>query len=517
MITNGRVQLYPFLRVALMLVVGVVVGEAYSSSVAQIVYASVAVALVVASLFCWRKPVLQTCLVFVAVTVVGAWYTAHYVKVHETVLPKHDVETRVAVMSRPVVKGRVVRFDALGVGGACNGRMLKVTLLRDDGVPCADSVRLGDGLVLWSVLKSPADVTRSQRGRFDYSLWLRTHDFVAQTFVLPGNWKTEVLRLTSVSKVQRLRLAALRLRDRLLKNIGSTLDDETLAVVSAMALGDKSSLDKELKERYSVSGASHLLALSGLHLSVIYVVLSLIVVRRRWNVWGQVAAVAAIWGYVLLVGMPASVVRAALMITLYASAAAAGNDGMVGNNIGIAATLMLLFNPYCLWDVGFQMSFAAVLAIFVFFLPIYRVVPKEWTFTHCFGRWVWTVVAVSVAAQIGVAPLVLYYFGRFSCYFLLTNIVAIPLATVVIYLALTFLCTSFVPYVSTAVALVLGWAVKLLDWSVGAVASLPGASIDGLYVGRLQLFLIYVFIGCMYMVSRYCWKVYCFLHYRVNR
>ena len=178
---------------------------------------------------------------------------------------------------------------------------------------------------------------------------------------------------------------------------------------------------------------------------------------------------------------------------------------------------MLLFNPYCLWDVGFQMSFAAVLAIFVFFLPIYRVVPKEWTFTHCFGRWVWTVVAVSVAAQLGVAPLVLYYFGRFSCYILLTNIVAIPLATVVIYLSLAFLCTSFVPYVSTAVALVLGWAVKLLDWSVGAVASLPGASIDGLYVGRLQLFLIYVFIGCMYMVSRYCWKVYCFLHYRVNR
>ena len=521
---NGPEQLYPFLRVAPMFAVGLLVGEAFCGPTAQTAYLA-AVAALLGVYFCFRRrPVAQTLTLFVAIVAVGAWRMASFVGSRDVALADGPVETRVVVMSRPVVKGKVVRLDAVGVGGQCNGRLVRVALLRSDGRPCADSVRVGDGLVLWSQLEAPANYPsaagrRSQesRGHFDYAQWMRTHGFVAQTFVLPGNWRCATLELGSIGRVQRLRLVALRLRERLLHMAGEGLDGETSAVVTAMALGEKTALGRDLRDRYSVSGVSHLLALSGLHLSVIYMVLSFLFVRRRWNVWGQAVAVAAIWAYVLLVGMPPSVVRAAIMITLCAAGAVMGSKAVVGNNIGIAATLMMFFNPYCLWDVGFQLSFVAVLSIFALFGPLYRVIPAEWLFCHRVGRWAWTMTCVSVAAQIGVTPLVLYYFGRFSCYFLLTNFVAIPLATLVVYLALAFFCLSFVPYVSAALATCLSAVVAALDWVVGAVAALPGSSIEELYVSKLQVCLLYFVIGCLCFVARYLWILYCFYTYRVRR
>ena len=521
---NGPEQLYPFLRVAPMFAVGLLVGEAFCGPAAQTAYLA-AVAALLGVYFCFRqRPVAQTLTLFVAIVAVGAWRMASFVGSRDVALADGPVATNVVVMSRPVVKGKVVRLDAVVVGGRCNGRMVRVALLRSDGRPCADSVRVGDGLQLWSQLKVPVNYLPASDSRqsagfahFDYAQWMRTHGFVAQTFVLPDNWRRVTLSLASISGVQRLRLVALRLRERLLRRVGEGFDGETSAVVTAMALGEKSALGRDLRDRYSVAGVSHLLALSGLHLSVIYMALSLLFVRRRWNAWGQALAVAAVWAYVLLVGMPPSVVRAAIMITLCAAGAVMGNKAVVGNNIGIAATLMMFSNPYCLWDVGFQLSFAAVLSIFLFYGPLFRVVPAEWMLAHRMGRWVWSVTCVSVSAQIGVTPLVLYHFGRFSCYFLLTNLVAIPLATLVIYLALAFFCLSFVPYVSAALAAGLTAGVKALDWVVVTVAALPGSSIEGLYVGRLQVCLLYFVIGCLCFVVRYLWILYCFYTYRVRR
>ena len=262
------------------------------------------------------------------------------------------------------------------------------------------------------------------------------------------------------------------------------------AVVAAMALGDKSALTKELKEVYAVTGASHVLALSGLHLGIIYTLLSLLIVGRRWQMVSQMLIVLCIWAFVFLVGMSTSVVRSATMLTVYALLSLGYRDKMTVNTLAFTAIVMLMVHPLSLYDVGFQMSFMAVLAILVFMPLLEGLFPTEYLLTHQSVRWLWSMVAVSVSAQIGVAPLIAYYFGRFSTFFLLTNFIVIPAATLILWL-------SPVVLLFPSLAYLLLYIVKCLNTVLGQMAAWPGASIEALHPTVLQTVMIYVVILCI--------------------
>ena len=297
---------------------------------------------------------------------------------------------------------------------------------------------------------------------------------------------------SSVSRLDRSKTYFLAQRAKLLDRLSeSGVDGSVYAVVAAMTLGDKSQLTKELRDTYAVSGASHILALSGLHLGIIYTLLSLLLSRRRWQVISQVVIIVCIWLFVFLVGMSASVVRSAVMITVYALLSLGHRDKMSVNTLAFAAIVMLLFNPKSLFDVGFQLSFMAVLAILLFYPLFESVWSQQLLFGHRLFRWLWTTLAVSCAAQIGVAPLIAYYFGRFSCYFLLTNLVVVPAATLILYLSLLVLLIPSLAYLLIYIVDVLN---QLLLW----ITMLPGASIEGLHPTLLQVWMTYVIIGAVY-------------------
>ena len=297
---------------------------------------------------------------------------------------------------------------------------------------------------------------------------------------------------SSVSRLDRSKTYFLAQRAKLLDRLSeSGVDGSVYAVVAAMTLGDKSQLTKELRDTYAVSGASHILALSGLHLGIIYTLLSLLLSRRRWQVISQVVIIVCIWLFVFLVGMSASVVRSAVMITVYALLSLGHRDKMSVNTLAFAAIVMLLFNPKSLFDVGFQLSFMAVLAILLFYPLFESVWSQQFLFGHRLFRWLWTTLAVSCAAQIGVAPLIAYYFGRFSCYFLLTNLVVVPAATLILYLSLLVLLIPSLAYLLIYIVDVLN---QLLLW----ITMLPGASIEGLHPTLLQVWMTYVIIGAVY-------------------
>ena len=297
---------------------------------------------------------------------------------------------------------------------------------------------------------------------------------------------------SSVSRLDRSKTYFLAQRAKLLDRLSeSGVDGSVYAVVAAMTLGDKSQLTKELRDTYAVSGASHILALSGLHLGIIYTLLSLLLSRRRWQVISQVVIIVCIWQFVFLVGMSASVVRSAVMITVYALLSLGHRDKMSVNTLAFAAIVMLLFNPKSLFDVGFQLSFMAVLAILLFYPLFESVWSQQFLFGHRLFRWLWTTLAVSCAAQIGVAPLIAYYFGRFSCYFLLTNLVVVPAATLILYLSLLVLLIPSLAYLLIYIVDALN---QLLLW----ITMLPGASIEGLHPTLLQVWMTYVIIGAVY-------------------
>ena len=294
------------------------------------------------------------------------------------------------------------------------------------------------------------------------------------------------------SRIERIQQYFLHQRTLLLQRLESSgLSGDQYAIVSAMALGDKSALTHELKDTYSKTGASHILALSGLHLGIIYALLSLLVVGRRWQLMTQVAIILSIWAFVFLVGMSASVVRSAVMLTVYALLAIGHRQKMSVNTLTFTAIVMLLISPQALFDVGFQMSFMAVFAILLFVPLFYRPFSAEYLMTHRIVSWLWGMVAVSIAAQIGVAPLIAYYFGRFSCYFLLTNFIVIPAATLILYLSLA---TLLIPSIGVLLASIVG----LLNTTLSYISTIPGATIEGLHPSVMLTVSIYGIIFATY-------------------
>ena len=305
----------------------------------------------------------------------------------------------------------------------------------------------------------------------------------------------------SFSHMERVQQRCLVYRQELLDRYRTqTAEEEQFAVLAAMTLGDKSALTKELRETYSVTGASHILALSGLHLGIIYLLLFRLTLGRRRSWLSQVIIILSIWAFAFLTGLSTSVIRSATMISIYALFSVGGRHRSPVNILCFTAIVMLLVNPASLFDIGFQLSFSAVLAILLL-MPLFEsFFPEHYFEGRPLQHYVYNMVGLSVAAQIGVAPLIAFYFGRFSTYFLLTNFIVIPAATMILYGALLVLM------IPSLAPVLLGF-VGILNKALGWVSQMPCASIDGLHPSVLQICLLYVVFFCVYFSLRILQRV----------
>ncbi len=353
----------------------------------------------------------------------------------------------------------------------------------------------------------------TKTGNFNYERWLKSHSYVARMTAYGDNIIGDsVNRIGDVDFIERVGIKAKILRQKILNAFHDEgLEDENFAIVAAMGFGDKSSLTEATRDVFSRTGAAHLLALSGMHLGILYVLLSMLLSRLNIffgnkfdaQFWGQIIVICTIWTYVVLVGMPQSVVRSAVMITLYAAISSSSRQKMSLNTLAVTAIVMLVVNPMSIWDVGFQMSFMAMVGIFVFHTPIYNIISIEWLFDHPFLRKIWALVCVSVAAQIGTMPLSVYYFGRIPVLFLLTNLVAIPLVTMLLYCVFLALVLWFVPFVRAIMLLSVQGLTWCLTKSLGLFANWDIVSINNISINWIQMMLIYMMIIVVaIMISR---------------
>ena len=468
---------------AVAFVIGIIAGQHAELSACWLLF----IISLVAALCLGRWPLWRTVSVLLCVAALGSVRSATVRQQHDRVTwPDAFVSYEAVVVSEVAEKPKTVAVDVVIAG---DGRKLKCYIAKDD-----ESLRLtvGDRLKLCSRIDRNGEW---QRGAFDYRRYLEIRGFSGQTFVRAGNWQLLPQSWQGLSAFQRLKLRFLCHRHALLERYRMMgVDGEAYAVVAAMTLGDKSAMTSDLREVYAVSGASHVLALSGLHLGIIYMVLSLLVVGRRFRAVTQVLAVLGIWAFVLLAGMPTSVVRSAVMISSFALLSLFGRNRASLNALALAALLILLVNPYSLYDVGFQLSFMAVLAIVTVQPLLENVISRKWLFAHPVLRWTWGLATVSVAAQLGVAPLIAYYFGRFSTWFLLTNFVVIPATTLILWLAIGAL---LMPALGGLLLHVVGW----LNAALSFVATrLPCPSIDGLHPSALQTAMVYVVIVSVFII-----------------
>lgn len=404
------------------------------------------------------------------------------------------------VMSQPERRGKTLRFDALVLRiRDCDSRpfMVKMSVAarRLDIAP-------GDGVDCISVFQKP----RSATGNFDYARYLATQGYRATTFVYGSDLRRKKIRAADVPYYYWLRLSMLRLRHKMLSAyLSNGMTGDNLAVMQALTLGDKSAITADVRTLYSVAGASHVLALSGMHLSVIFTLLMLPVARMRltrWRLLATALVAALVWLYVMLVGAPLSAVRSAVMLSMLSLSVASNRGRITWASLSLAAVIVVAGSPLSLLDVGFQMSFIAVAAILLFVPMIDSVLFRGCLWQRGVWRWISGVSSVSIAAQLGVAPLTAYYFGRFSCYFLLANFIAVPLAAFLLYGGVAMLLLQPFPILQRLAAFALDSALTLLSDSLRLISSLPMASVEGIRMNVLGVFISYALVLSLFFLLR---------------
>ena len=255
-------------------------------------------------------------------------------------------------------------------------------------------------------------------------------------------------------------------------------------------------ITSDLKDVYSIVGSSHILALSGIHLTILYGILSLLTFRRRRQWLIQGILLLGIWTYVFLVGMPVSIVRSALMLSIYSLMTLSGRGKSPLNTLSFAALVILLVQPFALYDIGFQLSFLAVLSLVLFYRRLAGWLPS-FIKRNKVLKSIADIAVVALAAQIGTAPLVAYYFGRFSCCFLLANYIVTPCAFLILSCGLLSLLLIPLPLLQGLTMQLLLRVVGFQNAALSWLSSLSWASIDGIRLSELQVIFIYVTIAAL--------------------
>ncbi len=336
----------------------------------------------------------------------------------------------------------------------------------------AEALRVGEKVRFEAVIENPRNA--GNPAEFDVERYMRLKGVSGSVFLPVGGWQSAGMGNVS------LQMRALALRDDIVKMYERQgFEGNALSLLAAFSVGEKRGFSQELKEVYSDAGVSHLLALSGLHLGLFYMVVVTLLGfaggSRKWYIARELFALLLLWVFAFVAGLTPSIVRAAVLFSLVSVGRCLRRDSSSLNSLAFAAMVMLLYSPRLLFDISFQLSFSAVLAI-ILLTPWLR----ERLGCNKRGRLYRSLVsllAVSFSAQVGVLPFVWYYFGTFPLYFLFANLLLVPLATVLMTLVVYFWVTVPVPLVQQCVAWLLSWLLAFMNGVVEFVASLPAASV----------------------------------------
>lgn len=328
--------------------------------------------------------------------------------------------------------------------------------------------------------------------QFNYKRFLKWQGIYYQTFVK----NPENVISTKVNSATFFQLISYKGSQYLKQLFIANIHDSTaLGVTESLIFGYKEDIPKDLVESYSRTGTLHVLAVSGLHVAIVFLMLAnflWFLDRWRYGVWLKtVIVLVCIWVYCILTGMAPSIIRAGLMISLVLVGKALNRNANIFNTIAVSAFFILCINPFWLLNVGFQLSFAAVIGIV--YLQEYLI--PLWTPPNWLLRQVWNILIISICAQIATFPLSLFYFNQFPNYFLLSNLIIIPLTSIVIYTGIGMVIFSKIPFLLLTFSWLTEHFVKMTNYLVVTIEKFPFSFIDGMKINFIQLILLYICIG----------------------
>ena len=368
--------------------------------------------------------------------------------------------------SYPVERERTYRLDVSLRDSLYLGRNIYLYVPKDSSVQ-----HLEPGMII--VFDGMVNKPSSEGAGFDYESYLLSHGISGTLRVQAKDW-----HFLPSDGTEGIRVRAVLFRRSIIRKYQEWgLKDNALAVASAVSLGEKRALSDGLREIYSTSGVSHVLAVSGLHVGImcwfLYLIFPSFLFRKReWM--RELLVIGIMWVYAFVIGFPVSMTRALIMFSIIAVCRSASRESSALNSLGISALLMLAANPSALFDMSFQLSFSAVLFIVILTPPLV----ESYKPANPLVRYVWRVSALSLSAQIGTAPLIMYHFSGFSTYVLLANLFVVPAMFVIVALSMSLWIIGWIPLLRGVAVSVLTWMVNLLTAFLTRVAALPYSNIE---------------------------------------
>ncbi len=325
---------------------------------------------------------------------------------------------------------------------------------------------------------------------FNYKKFLALHNIYHQAYVKNNEWFS-----TKINSGNPFIKYSIELRNKLLKVLTENhLTGDEFSVGSALLLGYVDKLDADIISAYASTGSLHVLSVSGMHVAIVYIVFNWLLFFLDKIKYGTtlkaILLILFLWFYSALTGLSPSVLRAATMFSFIIIAKTLNRHTNIYNTLSAAALFLLLIHPNLIMEVGFQLSYIAVIGI-VYIQPKI----KNWFEPdHFLLDQVWTITSVSIAAQIATFPLGLYYFHQFPNYFLLANLVVIPISTVIIYLGIAVFAFSKIPLVVKYLSVCFTWSIWLLNSSVKWIENLPASLVQGIHISTSETWLVYAII-----------------------
>lgn len=486
-----RLRFYPFIRLFIPLVTGIILGYSFHPPLSFFVLfaAAIAVAAVLVHIcnknyrLRWLYGLLINLLFFVTGIVILNMHDSGLER--ERQLAGKELTFKAMVSDDILISEKSVRV-VLKIASLYQDKVnpvhMKITawIRKSDR---SEKLQPGDLLFAKAVLKE-IDGPKNPC-EFDYKRWMWGRGIILTTFIRPECWKIAGRKKGPVVIIYNLRRRIIRIYKK------SGISGRELALLSALTLGNRTNLSEETRYNFAMAGAIHVLAVSGLHVGIIYMFLNyLLFFTSRFKsgrILRLIIVIVTLWIFAALTGLRPSVTRAAFMFSVIQTGKTFRKPPEIHNTIFFSAFSVLLINPYQVTDIGFQLSYLAVTGI-VFFQPrIYRLVFIK---NKMIDK-LWQLFTVSLAAQLVTAPLTIYYFHYFPVYFWLSNVAVIFLVGITICLAITQVIFYFIYIHLLITGKVLNFTLKLLNGVTWGISHLPGSQIEHINISTAGLLLFY--------------------------
>lgn len=421
----------------------------------------------------------------------SSWYDKNY----------NDSDIVMATLQEPLVE-KPNSYKALATIAAVykdhqwtstKGNVL-IYFKRDQSVP---ALQYGSQIIFNKKLQSIQN--SGNPAALNYKRFCLFQNITGQIFLSSNDYK--ILAATNKNVIQEF---LFYMRDGALKIMQQNIrSPKELGIAEALLIGYRNDLDKDLVQAYSDTGVVHIIAISGMHIAIIYQSLlwffGLFKSTRFKKIIEPISILIIIWAFTLIAGAAPSIARASVMFTCILAGKFLNRSGNIYNTLAASAFILLVSNPFNLWDVGFQLSYAAVLSIVVFFKPLYSLIYVQ----NKSLQKLWQLSAVTLSAQVFALPLVIYHFHQLPLVFLVGNLIAVPLSGFILYAELLLFAVSWWHAGAAFIGLAIQYGIRFMNVFIEYIDKASFAVWDGLSISLWQLLLLFACI-----ISAGIWLMY---------